>query len=397
MPSKNSKSKTRRKPATREPSGKKGTSEPLGPLTSISIEGFRGVKKLKIDGLAPITVFTGDNGAGKSTLLEAVFAIYGRTNPVWAVQLQARRGMHGFDPTKGPSYVGLFYGFSETGNATLSGRTQHKTSVRLEIERASEASQTFLFESSGPRGEGDGAQFQQSDARNIAEQRAPLVFRAFRDDKRENQSKLVWTPTQQNRFELQAPGASPGRLHGLLQHATGGMLGSDLKTRFGDMREAGRDAGVVELLQSIEPRARDVEYLQTTGKEYFRVKLEDGSWLPLGMLGGGAANAFNCGVNLAYVEKGLLAIDEVDNGIYYRRLPGFFQALFRAREHFGAQLMLATHSFEALSAIVNAATEHNPDQLAVVHLRRDGDDAVHATVIPGVDAKSSIDHGYDLR
>ena len=74
-----------------------------------------------------------------------------------------------------------------------------------------------------------------------------------------------------------------------------------------------------------------------------------------------------------------------------------FRALVQAREHFGTQLMLATHSHEALSAIVEAATERNARQFAVVHLRRDSDDVVHATTIPGPDAKSSLEHGYDLR
>ena len=67
------------------------------------------------------------------------------------------------------------------------------------------------------------------------------------------------------------------------------------------------------------------------------------------------------------------------------------------RKQVDTQLMLATHSLEALAAIIDAATEHDPDQFAVVHLRRDSENEVHVTVIPGVDAKSSLDHGFDLR
>jgi predicted ATPase len=115
------------------------------------------------------------------------------------------------------------------------------------------------------------------------------------------------------------------------------------------------------------------------------------------MLGGGVVNSFRYAVSLAYVRSGFLGIDEVENGLYYHRLPEIFSALVQARKRIGTQLMLATHSDEALTALADAAMEHDPDQFAVVHLRREQDDSIRATVIKGRDAKSMRDHGYDLR
>jgi AAA15 family ATPase/GTPase len=140
-----------------------------------------------------------------------------------------------------------------------------------------------------------------------------------------------------------------------------------------------------------------VEYLETTKAQYFRATLEDRRAFPLGLLGGGVLAVFRHALALSYVKQGLLAIDEAGVGIHHRRLGDYFRSMVLTRKSLGGQLALTTHSFEALAALVNAAAEHDPDHFAVVHLRRDEKDQVRATVIPGKDATSSLDHGYDLR
>jgi AAA domain, putative AbiEii toxin, Type IV TA system len=44
----------------------------LAVITSIEIEGLRGIKHGKLDGLAPLSILTGPNGCGKSTVLDAI-------------------------------------------------------------------------------------------------------------------------------------------------------------------------------------------------------------------------------------------------------------------------------------------------------------------------------------
>ena len=359
-----------------------------GPLTQISIRGFRGIRELEVDGLAPLTVFTGDNGAGKSTLLEAVFAVYGRTTPVWIPGAQARRGFARVS-RQGPSYLGLFYGLSEEGQAKISARAEDGSAFRLEIQRTTVGPHAVILEPNS------GGSFNQSDLAD-AVRAAPVEFRAFRDDVEENKSSLEWTFTPPNRWEMQARGAKPGRLPAAFL-----LSGEDFDEgdsgRFGDVREAGRDTDVIDVLRTIDPRVEQIEYLETSKAQYFRATLQDGRALPLGMLGGGLVTAFRHALALAFVERGLVAIDEVGAGIHYRRLPDYFRGLLTPCKRLGAQLVLTTHSFEALVALVHAATELDPDRFAVVHLRRDDKDQVRATVIPGEKARSAVDHGYDLR
>ncbi len=366
--------KTKRKPAERSQM-----------LKSISIQGFRGIDRLRIDGLAPLTVLIGDNGAGKSTVLEAAFALYGRLMPSWVLSLQARRGMLSFS-NEGPSYLGLFYGSSESGPAVISGRTADSTEYRLEIERQPIGTQAITV---GVR--------EQAASSEMPTQVPSLRLRASKNGEEEGSSELIWKFTPPNQGEVQIRNGRNERPYALLQPPSDGALSHDDRERFGDARETGLDAQVLELVQQVDSRIEDIEFLQTSRSQYFRAKLKDGATLPLGMLGGGVVNIFRMAINLAFVKDGLLAIDEVENGIYHRRLPDCFKALLAARKQLNTQLMLATHSFEALTAILQAAEEQDVKQLAVVHLRRDDAGVVRATVIRGVDAIASLKQGYDLR
>jgi len=364
-------------------------------MTTLSIEGFRGIRKLEINDLKPLTVFTGDNGAGKSTCLEAAFVLHGRTNALCVFPLQVRRGMGAFSAA-GPSFLGLFAGGSAAGRAVISATTRNSARLSLELTIESSPEETVLLEQrdwSLERGDF-------VDPTNLKDvtTRAPLCFTARRNGKIENQSELVWVFNPPKSAQLMARGGKAGRPAALLMHPSGGTPPDDEdKQRYGDLRAAGRDGEVIEFMRQIDSRIADVEFLETSQTRFFRAKLADGRSLPLGMLGGGAINAFRLGVNLAHVSDGFLAIDEVENGIYNRRLSTLFRALVNHRKRLGTQVMLATHSHEALTAIVGAASEHDPDEFAVVHLRRDEHDDVRATTIAGRDAKSSIEHGYDLR
>ncbi len=377
----------RSKPASR-PAG-----DSDGPLTSLSIRGFRGIRELDIDGLKPLTVFTGDNGAGKSTCLEAAFLLFGRMNPVCAVPIQARRGL-GTMSKDGLSPHGLFYSPLELERATLSSATLSGAELGLEIllEPSPQDAVVLSQDESSP------AKVDASKLQDVAI-RASLRFIAKRGACVENESQLL-SVLNSSRHELQlvARGAKPGSTRALLLHpSSGSPPDEEDKRRYGDLRAAGREAEVLEVMRTIDPRVDDVEYLETSRSQYFRAKLSGGRSLPLGMLGAGATTAFRFAVSLATVQSGLIGIDEVENGIHHSRQPQFFRKLIETRARLGTQVVLATHSREALTAIVEAATEVDPENFAVVHLRRDDTDEVRATVIPAKDAQASIDLGYDLR
>ena len=62
-------------------------------ISSIKIEGFRGVKVGQLEGLGPINILVGPNSSGKSTCLEAVALVGAASDArLAAVQLLKRGG-----------------------------------------------------------------------------------------------------------------------------------------------------------------------------------------------------------------------------------------------------------------------------------------------------------------
>src|SRR5580698_1012041 len=61
-------------------------------ITALDVENFRCFKRLRIDGLSPVTVFVGANNAGKTTVLEAIEAVVSVDSPFLLYRASFERG-----------------------------------------------------------------------------------------------------------------------------------------------------------------------------------------------------------------------------------------------------------------------------------------------------------------
>ena len=108
-------------------------------------------------------------------------------------------------------------------------------------------------------------------------------------------------------------------------------------------------------------------------------------------------NLFRFLVNLDYTRGGFLGIDEIENGFHHSRLADVLSCLLASSVATRTQLMMSTHSAEAIAAFVAAADSVGPNDLAVVHLARREDETVVAKTFRGREAISSVKLGYELR
>ncbi len=351
-------------------------------FTSIEIKAFRGIRDLTLSDVAPVTLFTGNNGVGKTTVLEAVFALYGRLNPQWILNLQGHRGFEKLSAVKGPDYTGLFPGFSSFGCARVEGATEEGETMAVELERAESSSRL----SSTP------VVSSEADSQELA---GDLLCKAYEGDRLANTASITWT-LEGDRGELQVLGRQKHVNNSLLMHPSARMAGTEEEQRFGDAKVAGSAQGFVAMLQAMDERIQDVEFVRTSTGEFFVARMAD-SVVPLGLLGGGLNNFFRFLVNLGHVRGGWLGIDEIENGIHHSRLRNVFGHLIDNAVSGNTQLMMTTHSNEAVRALAEASREKLFSDVAVVHLRRESSDRVLATTFRGKDLASAVDLGYEIR
>lgn len=340
-------------------------------LESLTIDGVRGIDHLQLDGLSLVNVIAGDNGVGKTTILESVVLLFG-ANPVELRRAQNSRGIPVPSlprlgrPTLRGLNESLFSDFSDRGEAVISGQW------------IKDYWETHLI-SKEPAPSDDSA--------------APFDF-----DDAEEEPILIAQTTVNGGAPSGEQVEIPQRIR--LITTTDRRPASEDSRTWGNMRlssERRTKDEVITSLRAIRDEVADVEYIQSDVGEGFYARLGVEGYVPLGALGGGANALFRYLLALQRVAGGILAIDEVEGGFYYRRVDAVFRALLVAARLSGTQIFCTTHSQEVLAALVKAANDLPGDDLSVISVYRSPGGHIAAQVLHERDALNSLELGYELR
>ena len=117
--------------------------------------------------------------------------------------------------------------------------------------------------------------------------------------------------------------------------------------------------------------------------------------MPVAMVSGGIHKLFLILLGIASQSKGVILIDEIENGIYYKGFQAFWEALHRFSIDNNAQLFVSTHSWECLKAAAEV-NEKFPDDFSLVQLSQEGGIST-ARNVKGEDAANAIEHGIEVR
>lgn len=130
-------------------------------------------------------------------------------------------------------------------------------------------------------------------------------------------------------------------------------------------------------LRAIEPRLEGVAMVELSGRrersavaKLARVAddpLAEPAWVPLRSLGEGMSRVFGIALSLACSAKGVLLLDEVENGLHYSVQEDLWRFVFEASARLNVQVFAATHSFDCIEAFQAAAAQH-PEDGALIRL-----------------------------
>lgn len=106
-------------------------------------------------------------------------------------------------------------------------------------------------------------------------------------------------------------------------------------------------AKVVEVLNSIEPRIKDV----TVIGHNVMVDTDLDKLIPINLMGDGTRKLFTIVTALYNAKNGILIIDEVDNGLYYKSMKSLWKSILKMSQEYDIQVFLSTHSVDSLNAL----------------------------------------------
>jgi hypothetical protein len=180
---------------------------------------------------------------------------------------------------------------------------------------------------------------------------------------------------------------------------------------------------VLDWLRMLDPRIEDLAYIGDEGPQRNRVallKMEGQGRIPLRSMGDGLTRLFHIGLAMASASKGILLIDEFENGLHWKVQEKLWGALGKAALKFDVQIFATTHSRDCIENFAavgkkwdrNNATDyltaqisHSPNAIgkglerkhAVIYrLERKGDD-VFASNLPVINVDAAMRENEEVR
>lgn len=141
-----------------------------------------------------------------------------------------------------------------------------------------------------------------------------------------------------------------------------------MATFWADGVHEGREDAVPEAMRIIDPRVRDVFFVQ---KDRLGLSPSEGVLLgmkgrkrrvPLGSAGDGVRRMLAISLALSYARRGYLLVDEIDTGLHHSVLAGMWKLVIAAARQNDVQVFATTHSKDCLEALAEAVetTEQGP-------------------------------------
>src|SRR5262249_54941645 len=117
--------------------------------------------------------------------------------------------------------------------------------------------------------------------------------------------------------------------------------------------------------------------------------------LPVTFVSGGVNKLMSILLAMASYPKGVIMIDEVENGFYYDRLLPVWSALLRFSLKYDNQVFTSTHSLECLKATLPIIKNHE-EEFCLIRLEREGLQS-RSRVFTGKDLVRAIEQEIEVR
>ncbi len=321
---------------------------------SFTIRNFRGFHKFNIADFERINLIAGPNNVGKTAFLEALFLHTGAYNISLVLTIEGMRGIPSmkieFSPRTESPWDSFFFKFDASKSIELEAVDTEigyrGMRLRLVTERSELGKVSRLV-----RVPSDDERAAQSGIEPI---------RVFALDYFENKSKKngrTYYMISGPRGVIAEPLPPAAPVLSVYDGARTRIAPQEDAERFGMLESQGKHEIVLRALQIIEPRLSRLTVIVAGGIPMLHGDIGLGRLVPLPLMGGGMNRLASLVVEIGFAPKGVVLIDEVENGLHHSVLPNVWRSIAEAARTFDTQVFATTHSFECIAAAQKAFSE----------------------------------------
>ena len=363
-------------------------------IKEIRIQNFKCFRDFTIKNLNRINIFYGDNDSGKTALLEAIYIAFSNTNPLNVFALLRTFPFGIVEGSLEDSWDLLFYRLNKD---KIKIKIVFKDKENLDVE----LSKPFLYKE---------VVIQTHELIQAINPHSLYINWKYKDGFREAIINIItpqevqkFAPNQQKIPPIPVPAPSVlafGGLHFPLKpvyfFASSGKPSTELITAiYGEIVKEGLKETLIEALREVKPELEYIDTINFAGIPTVAIKFkDDNSYYPLNTVGEGFSKVFTLISLLIRNKDGVLLIDEIENGLYWKIQPIFWHFIETFTEKFNVQLFITTHSYEFLSNIMKSTK--NLENINGFTMKRISGNIEHFE-LHGKDLKEAVEAGFEVR
>lgn len=360
-------------------------------VETMTLKNFRGFTDLTLEGLRRINFVLGPNGSGKTALLEGVSLGLGHS-PQMAIALRRFRGL----PMLNGPIVHLFTFFDD-----LFHRFDTKTPVQITLTGVQENTKVTRRLTIGKERQGlitvplkdMGAD---EDAATVSDNFNSPIFFEWAHEKENTAREVFKTAPRLTPVGLQME-AGAAALPFIFFPARGFFDAASVAESFSRLDQEGRAADFIRAMQDIYPDLEEISvaFEQNMGQLWAKLHGINRKF-SISLVSDGMSRIAEILLGISRFSGGVALIDEVENGIHFKKYGEVLKAIDTFSRRFGTQVFITTHNDEILDAFLRTEGAKKEDfSLIVCHRDDNGDTS--ARILSGEWAKLALRSGIEYR
>ncbi len=332
-------------------------------IDSLFVSEFKQFEELYLTDLKRINIISGQNNIGKTSVLEAIFMFYDRGAPDFTLKQFGWRGVNSVNMDPVSLWQPIFNDFD----------LSKKIIIRVNDSGHEE---TALFEHDD--------NYAQVISSNQARRENNVQLSS-----RVNSQSLKITYKYSNRATGQSTLSinngqlslsnkdvrQPNKTATFVSSSTRGM-GFYEAERLGliDIDE-GLDH-IVNALKIIEPRLKNLSIVPNQNQPLIYGDVGLSKKIPIAYMGEGVSKLLSILVTLATTKRGIVLLDEIENGIHYSLFPKVWEVIENMAERYNCQLFVTTHSNDVLQGLKEYHEKSDSQNISFTRLDRKGNKVI---------------------